>query len=192
MTPTSCEFITGVSGVYSIDPDGESGSNPPFDVWCELSLVGGGWTLVGRSALGGSGNFGWKVNTGSVNDTANPYSFNVEDSLLTFSKVLMVATVQPQQAYTVMVPPNFLAMYTTDSFNTTGALTYELGDCMATTPGMLLFMGETNHNGSFFWRNQSMFSGADYGLNPAGFSLLESNCNTGGGLHGKQGAIYVR
>ena len=57
---------------------------------------------------------------------------------------------------------------------------------------MLKYMGETNHDGSFFWRDQDMFSGADYGLKPAGFSLLNGACNTGGGLHGQPGAIYVR
>ena len=184
--------VMGANGVYAIDPDGVGG-NAPFDVWCELSLVGGGWTLVGRSAPGGSGTFGWKVDRGSVNDTSQPYSFNVEASLLSFSAVLMVAPGQPQQAYTVAVPANFLSIYTTTTFNTTGGqLNHQFGNCMSTAPSMLKYMGETNHDKSFFWRDQDMFSGADYGLQAGGFQLLKSDCNTGGGLHGKPGAIYVR
>lgn len=33
-------------GIYRIDPDGPSGSNPPFDVWCDMTFQNGGWTLL--------------------------------------------------------------------------------------------------------------------------------------------------
>jgi hypothetical protein len=35
------------SGVYAIDPDGKGG-NDPFDVWCDMTTDGGGWTLIGQ------------------------------------------------------------------------------------------------------------------------------------------------
>ena len=33
------------SGAYTIDPDGDGG-NPAFEVWCDMEMDGGGWTLV--------------------------------------------------------------------------------------------------------------------------------------------------
>ena len=39
------------TGVFSIDPDG-TGSNAAFDVYCDMSTMAGGWTLVGLELLG--------------------------------------------------------------------------------------------------------------------------------------------
>ncbi len=36
------------SGVYLIDPDGVGQGSEPFEVYCEMSLYGGGWTLVAK------------------------------------------------------------------------------------------------------------------------------------------------
>lgn len=39
------------SGVYRVDPDG-AGGVAPFDVYCEMDLAGGGWTLVANRRAG--------------------------------------------------------------------------------------------------------------------------------------------
>jgi len=46
-----------VDGVYSVDPDGPGAGQPAFDVSCDMSLNGGGWTLVGQEREGDSGTF---------------------------------------------------------------------------------------------------------------------------------------
>ncbi len=61
--PVSCQAIrtanpTAISGTYVIDVDG-SGPNPPFTVYCEMTVDGGGWTLLGKVA-GGNNSEGWR------------------------------------------------------------------------------------------------------------------------------------
>ena len=41
------------SGVFTIDPDGEGGQVPEFEVWCDMETDGGGWTLVGLTNSAG-------------------------------------------------------------------------------------------------------------------------------------------
>ncbi len=36
-------------GLYTIDPDGDEGSLPPTQVWCNQTTDGGGWTLAQRT-----------------------------------------------------------------------------------------------------------------------------------------------
>ena len=57
----SCKYIkianpSAKDGVYTIDPDGEGGEKP-FDVYCDMTTDGGGWTLVWSNLRGGSGKY---------------------------------------------------------------------------------------------------------------------------------------
>lgn len=64
----SCDAVTGESNFYSVDPDG-TGS---FEVYCEMSVDGGGWTHVATYA--DDGNNYWTSNNRDYIINGNEYN----------------------------------------------------------------------------------------------------------------------
>lgn len=68
-----------VDGVYSIDPDG-MGPGAPFDVYCDMSSSGGGWTLIARFSNADAEE--WMLDTGEMwYDRLTPTGVPIDPSL---------------------------------------------------------------------------------------------------------------
>lgn len=196
--PSSCKDLLqaapglrGADGIYEIDPDGPGGS-APIQVFCDLSLDDGGWTLVGRSAetTGQQPPFGWTSATGDVRDEGRPYSLDVAGAKLAFTEVL-VADQARAIAYKLLVPADFLTRYSA-SAGPVERLTKVRGDCQVNAPSMLGNVGATSANDGFFFRDNKDLA-IRTGLKPDGFDLYYGDdCRLTARLDDKQGVIFVR
>ncbi|MFT3764729.1 MAG: fibrinogen-like YCDxxxxGGGW domain-containing protein [Minicystis sp.] len=95
----SCKAIktavpSAASGVYWIDPDG-AGATAPFQVYCDMTTSGGGWTLIMMAASSGS-TFGFDsaywtntttLNAGTTNPATNVDMKNTAFNSLAFTQM---------------------------------------------------------------------------------------------------------
>jgi hypothetical protein len=183
-------------GLYEIDPDGPGG-NASIQVFCDMTLDGGGWTLVARSVRGAPEQpFGWSVDTGSVTDARTPYSLDVVAAKLALTEILVAdydgddPTIHTH-AYAFLVANGFLSHASDTAQN--GDVRSVLGDCDpgGSGPSMLRHAGNTSLTDDFFFRDIPE-SGQHRGLHPNGFDLAYTDCAHSGSLDGEQGIVLVR
>ncbi|MBN2799514.1 MAG: hypothetical protein JXX28_10240, partial [Deltaproteobacteria bacterium] len=188
------------SGLYPIDP---SGSGSITSVWCDMSLDGGGWTLVGRSdpitsnpgcAGTDSGtSFGWGASRGAVSDDSVRYSLNAKALGLVFNEVAFgsytVGKTWGANVYLHTVSGSFLTSYAATHY-VVGQPEVLVGSCTPNASGgMFRYIGFTNNTDSFHLRD---VDGNGFGLTGGGFRTCYNDCGLGGNLNGQRGMVMVR
>lgn len=161
-----------------------------FDAHCEMSIEGGGWTLVGASViLGNSNSFGWKKKTGSIQNNTAPYSLGVEPYGLPVNELLLgvrglgLDFLGGAAIYRLGAPANFMGLGNSGAAVTSSKSV--AGLCGSTAaPLMLANVGQVDQNAIFFFRDQAGTSGGVYGLRADGLDLLyyATDCAHTGGL----------
>lgn len=204
--PTNCrEYLAQnpgtADGVQAVQVPGDGGVKT-INVWCDMTVAGGGWTLVGRSVDTSSGStpsFGWRSTTGSVTDDSRAYSLNVARNPIAFTEVLFGAYSTGKSwtnAYRVTVPADFLDAFRNDALDVWPPEP-AVGACDPPDPmGQPGFMGRhvgfTSNNEVFFFRDNPQE--LNFGLNHQTWNLSgdDTDCMRNGLLQGHEGMVMVR
>jgi hypothetical protein len=194
---TSCAGLlkSGItaSGVYDIEPS----PGQKVSTFCEMTLAGGGWTLLARSSTGtpSGGGFGWNRAQGSAADPSAPFSLGVGKTALDFTQILVAEYENERdvvQAFVASLPQGFVTDYANLPYQLSPPFSTVVGSC---SPDggvwMLSWTGFTNETDYYFFRDHEQHEG--FGLFPDGWNMASgSDCQYNAGLSGAQGMIFVR
>lgn len=183
------------TGPYRLDVDG-TGSEPPFEGWCEMTAANGGWLLVGRSAPGGNvANFGWRDAAGSLSDDAAPYALDALGHEVEFDRILAASHLgdkAPVDAYLLDYGDDFWGRCRDRAcfLDQWQAISGGCPTSLTLAPTMLYWAGRHELEDHFFFRDNS--GDFETGLRPDGWNLFYNACAFGAGLHAQQGLLFVR
>ena len=183
------------SGTYLLDPD-VGGPVAEFLAYCDMEIDGGGWTLVGRSAARGLGDFGWPVDAGRVDVDREPYSLDVVGRGYPFTEILFGSYTTGKtwgpNVFAITVPADFLVRYQGNNVFVERSLRVASGSCAPTPADPFMFkqVGYTAETWLYYFRDVPELG--NFGLMPDGFNLAGTDCDRSGELDQRQGMIFVR
>ncbi|MBK8264718.1 MAG: hypothetical protein IPK80_25675 [Nannocystis sp.] len=187
------------SGIYRVDVEGRAQT---VDLYCDMDVVGGGWTLVGRSVAMAGGDFGWSSQRGAVEDDSGPYSLGIAALGISFSELLVGDRGEGkswgENAFVLSgVPVGFVDMFQ-ESELTLGLASLPSNVCPATEDVLMLRYAGRTALVEVFWLRDMPYDGKYYGLQAGGFDLFYHDlddmeaCWRTGKMSTKQGMIMVR
>lgn len=181
------------SGVYRI----EGASGEQLSVFCEMTLAGGGWTLVGRSVSGGvAAGFGWRSSHGSALDDQVPYSLDVRRLAVAPAEILFGERGQGKawgsRVYRARLPVGFPSAVESAAGELLDRITVS-GTCGGGGGAMQRYVGFASRTDLFFFRDVPA-NDQLVGLRPDRWDAINpsGSCTYNGELHGTQGMVFVR
>jgi hypothetical protein len=200
LTARSCKellaarpLLRGTQGPHTVQFD-----DGATQVWCDMTVDQGGWTLVGRSVANVSitDDFGWSNDHGSPARDGEPFSLDPKKHGLAFTEVLFTTyttgkTLGPH-AFKHTVPADFMDRAKTTGILPNPGMVAVVGGCAGgETPSMLAWLGRTGEVDRFWFQDKN--ADEAFGLFSDGWGNNGPGaCDYSGPLHGLQGMIFVR